>query len=110
MLGNGPGRVEKAFMATSNDWQKAVVARYPKVGVAGSKENLAFLKAYSESGGTPETAMEIAETLAALHWEPLEGSTIRGVDFHSLAQGDKDAVIAKRLQQEAFESRFLPQE
>ena len=54
------------------NWQQAVVDRYPAIGKAGTPENAAFVEAY-KNGGTPQSAMSLAEKLAP--WNR-EGGTV----------------------------------
>jgi hypothetical protein len=51
------------------NWQQAIIDKYPNIGVAGTAENAAFVAEFKRRG-TPETAMQIADELAAFQWPP----------------------------------------
>jgi len=55
----------------NQNWRQDLVKAYPKIGIAGSPENEAFVKAF-KLHGDPNRAMETANRLAGKYKEPQE--------------------------------------
>lgn len=78
---NAPGRAipeaVKPYQYTeqprkeNENWRKDVLKTYPKIGIAGSKENAAFVEAF-KLHGDPNRAMETADRLNGVYQEPPE--------------------------------------
>lgn len=51
--------------AAAPEWQRAIMAKHPQIGIAGTKENIAFVNAYNDGVKTgtqsPDTAMALAD-------------------------------------------------
>lgn len=58
------GMVSSSQGAPNSGVGKAIVAKYPEVGKAGTPENTAFVRAYKTAGGNPGNALQMADGLA----------------------------------------------
>lgn len=85
----------------NQNWRQDLVKTYPKIGIAGSPENAAFVKAF-KLHGDPNLAMETANRLAGKYKEPHEEDIMDLISNPDLAN-DFDQVYGP-----GSASKYLP--
>lgn len=85
----------------NENWRKDVLEAYPRIGIAGSKENAAFVEAF-KLHGDPNLAMQTANRLHGVYTEPPEEDIMDLISNPNLAN-DFDAAYGP-----GSASKYLP--
>ena len=68
----------------NENWRKDVLKAYPKIGIAGSPENIAFVEAF-KLHGNPNLAMQTANRLNGVYEKPTEENIMSLISNPNLA-------------------------